>query len=159
MGWLDPESWKAPATLVDYWKTIAGGLVVIGGAMWSAIKWGRASLAWVRSSVRRLSPQRDRPLRFVADDIWANRGSCRRKVKDQEQEGTFLRSGWHVTNVSDRNIVVLKARLVGHDADYSHTTTRHPKNSEYGSRNPILARSMSSVIVDMQFYPPICSGS
>ena len=40
MDGTDPDTWKAPAALIEHWQKIAAGLVVILGAGGTLLKWG-----------------------------------------------------------------------------------------------------------------------
>ena len=40
MDWFDPNTWKLPAELIDYWKTILVGVAGIGGIILGIIRSG-----------------------------------------------------------------------------------------------------------------------
>jgi hypothetical protein len=159
LDWLNPETWKQSATLLDYWKTIAGGAVVIFGALGSLTKWGRSAVRWLWSKRRRTpAAPAERPLRFVSDDhqsIWAE---AREGTQKNAQVGTQVSGHWHVSNVSDRDFVILKARLHGFEAKFAHVVTRGPKNNTFGSKHPVRAHTMSEVAATLMFFPAICDG-
>src|SRR5262245_19296054 len=114
MDWLDPEFWKPLAALADYWKTIAAAFIVIAGAVGTALKWGWKPISWAASKFRReRPPAKERPLRFVLNDQQSFWGPANRR----EEEGTQLHTHWHVTNISDRNFLILKARVAGYEAE------------------------------------------
>ena len=160
MDWFDPETWKVPAALAQHWQTIAGAIVVIGGALATVLKWGWAPIRWLAAKFRRKpSPLHERPLRFVLNDqrsFWGQAGSG-------DQAGTQVYGHWNVTNVSDRDVVILGARLANHSAQTTVVLTKNPVPDRFGvytfgSRNPILANRMSEITITLFFFPPICDG-
>jgi hypothetical protein len=46
VDWRDPDTWKLPANLIDYWKTILVGGVAIVGAVVTIIGWGLKPFGW-----------------------------------------------------------------------------------------------------------------
>jgi len=167
MDWIDPETWKLPAALVEYWKTVLVGAVAIVGAVGTILRWGLKPIRWAWSKmvekVRRRpaaesgsqTTAETRPLRFVEEErrcFWT-------RAQKGTSEGTQVAGHWHVTNTTESNIVLLKARLDGHQADFTNVVTRDPKGQVFGSRHPILARRMSEIAVSFMFFPPIIDGS
>jgi hypothetical protein len=152
MDWFDPEVWKVPAALAEHWQKIAGAVVVIGGAVGTLAKWGLAPVRWTISKVRGASVtpiQRQGSLRFVLSDEasgWAPAGM---------QQGTHVRSIWHVTNVSDRGVVLLKARLGDHQAHHSDVYVFG--SGPPGPENLIPAHALRETLVQISFLPEICS--
>jgi hypothetical protein len=70
---------------------------------------------------------------------------------------------WDVTNVSDRDVVILGARLVDHSAQTTFVATKSPLDNgfgvhTFGSRNPIPGNQMSEITMMLFFFPPICDG-
>jgi len=152
MTWFDPDAWKLPADLIDNWKTIAGGVVAIGGAVGSLAKWGMTPLWWVWARVKRERVKPNRPLRFVYNELQSHWGP--RRVGDKQGTSAFGR--WHVTNMSDRDVVLLRARLASHQAKLTRIFTLGPV--EFDSMNLIPAHEMTEVIVDFTFFPAIRDG-
>src|SRR5712671_5150868 len=80
MDWIDPETWKLPAALVEYWKTVLVGAVAIVGAVGTILRWGLKPIRWAWSKmvekVRRRpaaesgsqTTAETRPLRFVQEE-------------------------------------------------------------------------------------------
>jgi hypothetical protein len=73
------------------------------------------------------------------------------------QQGTHVHGKWHVTNLSDRNVVILKAQMEGYEATFSYVSTRAPGGDVFGRDNPILAHRMSEISADFTFFPGIGS--
>jgi hypothetical protein len=153
MDWFDPDTWKLPAQLVEQWQKIAAAVVVIGGAADSIAKWGLAPVRWVGSKLRR-SPPRELYLRFVPNDN-LSRWSI---ATAGDRQGTHVHGRWDVTNTSDSNVIILKARLSGRGTPISQVYTQHPEQNDFGSRYPIMAHTISEVTADFSFFPAICSG-
>ena len=66
MGFFSPETWDIPAQLAEHWQKIALGVVAIGGAIGSVVKWGLAPVRWAASKARFRSPRERADLRFVS---------------------------------------------------------------------------------------------
>ena len=141
MDLLDPEFWKLPASLIDYWREIAGGVVVIGGAIGSILRWGLKPVRWAWSKLSQRSPTPDirRPLRFVQDEQQSFWGPA----KNGEEHGTQIAGQWHVTNISDRDVVLLRARLDGHHTLFGHVATEGLNDRLYSRTFPIHAHRMA----------------
>src|SRR5689334_23349336 len=109
MNWLDPATWKTPADLIAHWQVILAGIVVIGGAVMTIVKWGSEPARWLWSRVRGASEQ-DGPLHFVLDDarsFWS---------PSSDGTGTYIRGHWHVTNSSPHTVHVLRVSLPRYNA-------------------------------------------
>ena len=156
MDWRDPDTWKLPANLIDYWKTILVGGVAIVGAVVTIIGWGLKPFGWVWSGIARtVKPsQISRPLRFVQNEQQSFWGLAKRG----DQPGTQVVGHWQVTNTSDRHIWLLRARLHGHPSGYSHVATQG-EDGLYSSMHPALAEHMRGVVANFTFFPPIRSGT
>ena len=156
MDWLNPETWKPFAALADYWKSIVGAAVVIGGALLAFLRWGRSSLSWAMSKIGGgWRTTRERPLRFVLREHQSAWSPC----ANGDQQGTLVHGHWDVTNISNRNVVILRARLKNRDAKYTHVLTLDPdERRTFGSRNPIPAHRISEVSADFIFFPVIAHG-
>jgi hypothetical protein len=155
MTLFDPTTWELPADLIDHWKTITA--VATLSAIGTLAKWG--TVQWIWSMVRRARVKPERPLRFVSDE----RQSCWGRCRLGDQRGTSVFGQWHVTNISDRNILLLKARLPNYEARFSNVFieapvdkngVRHPSFALY----PIPAHQMSEVVADFTFVPSIRDG-
>lgn len=155
--------------IFEWWKSVLLGAVAVIGAIVTLTGWGRSAGRWAYDKLLRRSVHHEttashanpspgggsRPLRFVLDDhqsFWHLGG-----VKGEP--ATQICGHWHVTNVTERNVVILKARVVGHDAYQAHVTTGPSKpHGMWSSKNPIPKRSKSEVSADFFFRPPICAG-
>jgi hypothetical protein len=157
VDWLDPESWKTLATLAEHWQKIAVAAVAILGALGSLLKWGWAPVRWLLAKFRapksEPSYKEERPLRFVFDEQQSFWGPLRRG----DRTGTQLAGHWNVTNISDRDIVLLGVRLVNHRAEMAQVLTPDAAGI-FSSRNPISAHQMSQVTTHLTFFPAICDG-
>jgi hypothetical protein len=71
--------------------------------------------------------------------------------------GTHLHGHWFVTNTSNHNLRLLKARLHQHGADFTNVFTQHPDWNVFG-RYPIQPHALSEVVVDFTFFPPMGRG-
>jgi hypothetical protein len=153
VDWFDPNTWKLPAELIGDWKTIVGGLVVIGGFIVSIIKWGLKPLRWLwsRFTVSKVE-QKGTLLSFVPNDqrcLWS-------VARANDQPGTHVQGRWHVTNSSERNVMILKARLGKYATRFARVSTHHPEDErEFFGEYPVLSHRMSEVSVDFTFFPPI----
>jgi hypothetical protein len=152
--WFDPNTWKLPAELVGDWKTILGGLVVIGGFIVSIIRWGLKPLRWLwsrftGSEVR----QKGRSLSFVSKDLQCQWSEAR----GNNLTGTFVSGHWNVTNSSESDVMILKARLSKYETQLVQVLTRHPndKRRVFGSDYPIHSHQISEVSVAFTFFPAI----
>jgi hypothetical protein len=67
----------------------------------------------------------------------------------------MLHGKWHVTNISNHNFMILKARIQGYEPEFSHVWTRAPDRNVFGLRDPILAKRLSEVSADFAFFPSI----
>ena len=88
-----------------------------------------------------------------------NRHSYRRDASQTNEPGTGVHGRRHVTNNSERNVVILKARLGKRVPRFAQVSTRHPdRKDHFRSDYPVLSHRMSEASVDLQFYPPIAQG-
>ena len=160
-GWFDPDTWKSFADSLSLWQKIAGSIVAMGGLLGTLLGWFARPLRSFASKFRRAKPTApstapvaERPLRFVTNDDESRWSLATRG----EEQGAMLYGRWHVTNVSKRNIVILKARIEGHETEFSHVMTQAPNRNVFSFTNPILAGRMSEVSADFAFFPSIGSG-
>ena len=67
-----------------------------------------------------------------------------------ERSGITVQGEWQVTNVSDRNFVLLRVRLANHEAHANLVLTEAEATRngrrQFGTGNPIRARTMSAVV-------------
>jgi hypothetical protein len=127
MDWLNPDSWKGPAEPIGDWRTIIGAGVAIVTALGAATKKVRAIAHQLWVTVLNRSPTHLRvDLRFVTDDIgtfWTGVGPL------GSERSAHLRGRWHVTNVSDQHVFLLKFRIRGlateHHALFATETDAH----------------------------------
>ena len=164
MDFTDPNLWKLPAALIDYWKTIFVGAVAILTALGTFLRWGLRPFQWARSKIaqRPRSAQTaqtisvNRPLRFVQNEQQSFWGPA----MNGQEPGTQVAGHWHVTNTSDRNVVLLRARLDGYPRAFTNFVATEGQHSRmYSSTHPIPARHMAQVTVNLVFFPPITSGA
>ncbi len=147
--WSNPDSWKQVTELATDWKTLSGiasGIII---ALW---KWGGRLWRWLVSKLL-AAKKLDRPLRIVTRDHESHWSVATRG----DEKGTMLHGRWDVTNISDYECMVLKARVEGYEAGYSHVFTRAPDKNIFGSY-PVLAGRMSEVTAEFLFFPGIDSG-
>jgi hypothetical protein len=89
-----------------------------------------------------------RPLRFVTDDhdtTWS-----------PAELGCHLHGRWRVTNLFEREVFILKARIEGYETAFGHVATQAP-DGLFGPYS-ILPNQMSEIIADFPFFPTILSG-
>ena len=119
----NPELLKKLAETIGYGQTIVGGFVAILAAVGVLLKWGFTPFRWVASKISlRKKPPVESPLRFVLDErqsFWGKAGSDTHK-------GTQVHGFWHVTNVSNRDVVLLSARLGNYDTEIGMVATKGP---------------------------------
>jgi hypothetical protein len=153
---LDPETWKLPAALIDDWKAILVGAVAIIGALGSIFRWGLKPVRWVWSKLPQRSPHPNvsRPLRFVQDEQQSFWGPAGRG----EEQGTQIAGRWHVTNISDQDVILLKARLDGRQTEFGHVATEGLSDRLYGFTYPIHAHRIARVTANLTYFPAIQTG-
>jgi hypothetical protein len=164
MDLLDPDTWKVPAALAEHWGKIAAGIVGVAAVFGPLLRWGFAPIKWLWANFRtraksQPSPPDERPLRFVPDGQLSSWG----RVSRGNEPGTQVAGHWNVTNVSDRNVVILDARLANHAAEFTLVATESAVADRFGvrlfdSKNPIPAHRMSKVVATLHFFPSICDG-
>ncbi len=156
MDWLDPNTWKQPAALLEDWRSILVGVIGIGAAVAGAF---RRSRQWVASLLSKTkardskSAAVERPLRFVQVENQSFWGPMTRG----REQGTQVAGHWHVTNTSEGPLLLLKARIDGHHAEHTVIVTEGASGG-YSSRTVIAGRSIRRVGVNLSFFPAIISG-
>ncbi|HEX7251980.1 MAG TPA: hypothetical protein VF376_03790 [Thermoanaerobaculia bacterium] len=69
---------------------------------------------------------------------------------------TSLDGRWRVTNVlPDREVLIVGARIAGHDAQHTYINTQHPERDIYSPEYLIPPLTVSKVMTDFYFVPPI----
>ena len=150
-----PNPGSLPAALVDYWKTILVGLVAISGAIGTILRVGFRPLRSAWSRIRQATPARSlRPLRFVQVEAQSFWGPARRG----DEQGTQIAGHWHVTNISDQDVVLLRVRLDGYQSDFGNVATEGLDERLYSSTFPVRAHCMASVTVNLMYFPAIHTG-
>jgi hypothetical protein len=153
VDWFDPNTWKLPAELIGYWKTIVGGLVVIGGFIVSIIRWGLKPLHWLQSRTKSKVRQKSVSLIFVPNDL-----HCRwSEAELNDKPATFVQGRWHVTNTAESDVTIVKATLSKYETSFVHISTHHPNDEKnvFRGNYPILYNHKSEVSADFTFFPPI----
>jgi hypothetical protein len=151
VDWLNPETWILPAALFALWGKVASGAVAVAALLaliWAGIKKGWAPFRWMFGKWRSRK-QRPSALAFVADD---NQARITR-AQSGDRVGCQAVAHFHVTNVSEYDVVLLKARLAGLEHEYSNASTAAGRQQIYDSRHPVRARSMSDVMAIFTIFP------
>jgi hypothetical protein len=148
VDWFDPDT-------LTHWGAILAAIVAIGTPIGAMLGWFKPLLRWFQSHTKSKVEQKDISLSFVQNDL-----HCRWQVARLNNEpGTGVHGRWHITNNSERNVVILKARLGKRVPRFAQVSTRHPdRKDHFRSDYPVLSHRMSEVSVDLQFYPPIAQG-
>jgi hypothetical protein len=136
---------------LTYWGLILGAVVAIG----TILGWFLKPLHWLRSRFKSKGQRESISLIFVQNDQHCQWSTALLN----NQPGTHLCGRWYVTNNSERNVMILKARLAQHPTHHAQLVTRHPEKREYFKTNyPVMSRQMSEVVVHLTFFPPIRQG-
>jgi hypothetical protein len=153
--WSNPDSWKPATDLVTDWKTLGGFGLAIVGALW---RWGSSLWRRLVSKLHRakpaaptVAPAAERPLIFVADDHRTTHGP----VGADEKTGTHVIGIWHVTNVTDRNFVLLKVRLGNYVPKMPVAIGVQGADGRYELKGPLPAHGMSTVMIELVFEPSV----
>jgi hypothetical protein len=147
--WLNPDTWKPAVELVKEWQTLAGFLILVLG---TAAGWVTGLFRWVASTFRgKAVALAGRPLRFVADEYQ----TLHTPVGANETTGTHVVGVWDVTNVSNNNFVLLKARLRGYPDQPNMVTGRDRNAAPYETKHVLAPHVMGRVRIDLVFCPPI----
>jgi hypothetical protein len=142
MDWLDPNTWRTPAALLEDWRSILVGAVAIAGIVGGAFRRSRRWIVNLASKIRSTAKAgAERPLRFVQNEQQSFWGPA----MNGQEPGTQIAGHWHVTNTSDRNVVILRARLDGYPCKHSHVATSGFRDRVYAAITPVPAESMAQV--------------
>jgi hypothetical protein len=147
----DRVDWPDLSTLT-HWQAILAAIVAIGTPIVAILGWFKPLLSWFRTLFKRKAQPKSAPITFVPNDLrchWSG-------VRLDDQSGTFVNGHWHVTNSSERNVKILKARLGKYATPFVGVSTHHPEDERaiFGDY-PIHAGRMSEVSVDFTLFPPI----
>ena len=143
MDWFD----------LTHWQAILAVIVAIGTPIVAILWWSKPLLRWLQSRTKSKAQQKDGSLTFVSKDLQCQWSAAIRN----KQSGTFVSGYWNVTNSSERDVVILKARLSKYPSQLAQVLTRHPDDERkaFGSNYPIYSGKMSEVSADFTFFPPI----
>jgi hypothetical protein len=147
---------RASAALISYWNELVRGVLVVIEFLIAVLPWGFQLMqrAWSKTTGARFHPKREPPsLRFEQDE----RQSSWSATRFGSRAGTHLHGHWFVTNTSNRNLRLLKARVHKHGADFTNVFTQHPDRNVFG-RYPIQAHALSEVVMDFTFFSPMGRG-
>jgi hypothetical protein len=165
VDWPDPEALKLPAALVGYVQAIVVGVLAILAAIGTILRFGLRPVRWIWSKVTSFRRQRAiaserpqgldaRPLRFVQSE----RESFWGPSKKGDIPGTQIHGRWHVTNISDRAIALLRIRLDGYQDDFGQVITEGVRGAAHLLAPPIPPRHMALVTVNLMYFPSIGIG-
>jgi len=131
-------------------QTIAA-LVVIGGAFLAFVKWGRGLPRriwnWLIRDRSRAPRDTMRVVPCQPRGMWWHMGSSGNEAAMQ------VVSRWHVTNITNDQLLILGARIVRPRTD-GHVYVEHPESRIFGSY-PILPGDTSEVSADFWIQPPV----
>jgi hypothetical protein len=128
VDWLNPNRWKVPAQLIGDWKSIFSG----GSYLLKPLS---------RLASRFKGKAQQKSIYFVSNDRLCNWGEARLK----DQPATYINGHWDVTNSTDRDVTILKARLAEYATPFAQLTRRSiPPNHQ-----PL------EFSADFTFFPPI----
>jgi len=137
----------------NHWVTILLTIAAVGSAIGTIFGWFRSPIRWFRSRTKSKVRQKGISLSFVSKDFQCQWG----EASSNNQSGTFISGHWNVTNNSESNVVVLKARLSKHESRFVQVLTRHPNDerSVFSNNYPVLSHQMSEVSAAFTIFPPI----
>src|SRR5262249_3486495 len=76
-----------------------------------------------------------------------------------DRQGTHVLGHWQVTNVSDRKVWLLQARLHGHPRPSFTQVMIQGEDGLHSRTNPVPAGHMATVVATLDFFPPIASAN
>jgi hypothetical protein len=152
VDWIDPNTWKSLTELIGDWKTILVSITAIGGSIGIIFGWFLKPLRWFQARTKSKAEQKGISLSFVPNDLRCHWG----EAKLNDQSGIYLKGRWHVTNSSESDVMILKARLGKYASRFAWVATRHPEDERpiFGNY-PIRSHGMSEVSADFTFFTPI----
>jgi hypothetical protein len=140
---------------LTHWQAILAAIIAIGTPIGAMLGWFKPLVRWLRSRTKSTVEQKDVSLNFVQNDLHCHW----QVVRLNNQPGTVIHGRWHVTNNSERNVLILKARLGKRVPHFADVSTRHPDRKDHFRNDyPVLSHRMSEVEVTLQFYPSIGQG-
>ena len=137
--------------MFNHWVTILLTIAAVGGAIVTIYGWVRTPIRWFQSRPKSKVRQKGITLSFVSKDR-----HCRwSPARGNDQSGTYIASIWNVTNSSESDVVILKARLSKYETQFVQVSTYNPSVEGFGANYPIHSNQMSEVSVDFIFFPSI----
>ena len=138
---------------LTHWQAILAAIVAIGTPVSAVLMWSKPLLRSFQSRTKSKAQGKDGSLSFASKDLqcqWSG-------VISNKQSGTLVSGHWNVTNGSERDVVVLKARLSKYPSRLVQVSTHHPDDQRniFGTNYPIYSGQMSEVSADFTFFPPI----
>src|SRR5262249_54854947 len=110
---------------------------------------------WFRSKIAQKPIDVSRPLRFVQYEQQSFWGPSTMG----DRQGTHVLGHWQVTNVSDRKVWLLQARLHGHPRPSFTQVMIQGKTGLHSKTTPVPAGHMATVVVSLNSFPPIASAN
>ena len=136
---------------LTHWQAILAAIVAIGTPIVAMLAWFKPLLRWFRSRPKSKVRQKGITLSFVSKDR-----HCRwSPARGNDQSGTYIAGIWNVTNSSESDVVILKARLSKYQTQFVQVSTYDPSVEGFGASYPIHSNQMSEVSADFIFFPSI----
>ena len=108
--------------MFNHWVTILLTIAAVGGAIVTIYGWVRTPIRWFQSRPKSKVRQKRISLSFVSKDR-----HCRwSPVRGNDQSGTYIAGIWNVTNSSESDVVILKARLSKYQTQFVQVSTYNP---------------------------------
>ena len=137
--------------MFNHWVTILLAIAAVGGAIGQILGWFKPLVRRFQSRRKSKVRQKGISLSFVSKDP-----HCRRSaVQGNNQSGTFVSGVWNVTNRSEWDVTILKARLSKYQTQFVQVSTYDPSVEGFGASHPIHSNQMSEVSADFTFFPSI----
>jgi hypothetical protein len=162
MDLFDPATWKSVSDELDTLKgivtdirTLAATLGLAGLAGWVVKRFGRKK--GPEPTIEPTTPAPPRlttDLRFVSDDQGTNWGF----TSNSKRVSMNVYGHWHVTNLSDHDIRLLKARLRGHEARHVRVMAVPPdtRYAAFSSKETLRSGRLSEVQTLFIEVAPVC---
>jgi hypothetical protein len=149
---FDPNTWKPVGQLISSWQAIIGGIIAFVGYITGFFRWVLKRLSWFPWRAKSKVEQKGISLTFVPNDPRCHWGGA----KLNDQSGTHVQGRWDVTNSSESDVMILKARLGKHQTRFAQVSTHHPEDERnFFGKYPIRSHEMSEVLADFTFFPSI----
>ena len=136
-----------------YLGKILAAIVAIGTPLGIIFGWFKPLLRWFGSLFKRKAQPKSAPISFVPNDLHCHWSEGRLN----NEPTTTVHGRWHVTNASESDVMILKARLGKHTAQLSQVTTAHhrgDKRDVFGNY-PVRSHQMTEVMAVLEFFPAI----